>query len=299
MDTTTTQPTSTEGSENSGVIADQAVNEQSGGDQSLLNQTNQLTKQFDAPEWKTKLNEEYREHPTIRNFKDLNEFAKSYIHAQSLVGADKLVVPKDGSGEDAWNDVWNKLGRPEDPSKYEFNVEGETDEALLNAFKEQAHGAGLNTKQAQKLVEWWNEFNSGQMEKIQSDFKQQQEQGVSQLKAEWGEKGFEKNLSNARVAIDKYTDDNFKSWLDQTGLGNDPNMIKLFSKIGEGMAEKPVRGDDPGLGMSMGVDAAQKRISSIKADLSHPYWDAKAPGHQDAVKEVQELYAVAYPDLEE
>ena len=37
--------------------------------------------------------EEYRGEKSLSNFKDMNDFVKSYLSAQKIVGADKIPVP--------------------------------------------------------------------------------------------------------------------------------------------------------------------------------------------------------------
>ena len=40
--------------------------------------------------------------PSVKNFTNMNDFVKSYIHAQSMIGADKVVIPKAGADEKTW-----------------------------------------------------------------------------------------------------------------------------------------------------------------------------------------------------
>ena len=59
--------------------------------------------------------EEYREEKSLQNFSNMNDFVKSYLHSQKLVGADKIPIPNKLATDDDWNAVYERLGRPQNP----------------------------------------------------------------------------------------------------------------------------------------------------------------------------------------
>ena len=63
-------------------------------------------------DWKQELPDDLRDHPSIANMQDVTSLAKSMVHAQSLVGADKIAVPGKWADEQDWNQVYDKLGSP-------------------------------------------------------------------------------------------------------------------------------------------------------------------------------------------
>ena len=75
-----------------------------------------------APEvvsdWRSGLPEDVAGDPSLADIKDVSSLAKSYVHAQRMVGRDKVSIPQEGAGEDEWNSFYDRLGRPE---KYEIN----------------------------------------------------------------------------------------------------------------------------------------------------------------------------------
>ena len=106
--------------------------------------------------------EEYKGEKSLANFKDMNDFVKSYLSAQKIVGADKIPVPNKFATEDDWKAVFNKLGAPEKPEDYKYNFkEGEVDKDLLSNFNQQAHKLGLLPQQAESLIKFYNEMNEG------------------------------------------------------------------------------------------------------------------------------------------
>ncbi len=63
--------------------------------------------------WKEAISEEYRSNPNIEKFTELDALAKSYINAVSMIGTDKIPLPGKSATDEQWNEVYNKLGRPE------------------------------------------------------------------------------------------------------------------------------------------------------------------------------------------
>ena len=69
-------------------------------------------------DWKASLSEDLRNDPSLSSISDVGSLAKSFVHAQRMVGADKVAIPKDDASPDDWNEYYNRLGRPE---KYEIS----------------------------------------------------------------------------------------------------------------------------------------------------------------------------------
>ena len=108
--------------------------------------------------WKESISEQYRNDPNIEKFTEIDALAKSYINATKMIGQDKVVIPTNNSTEEAWNDVYDKLGRPESAEKYSLDAKSEVvnfDEAAIKSFAEQSHKLGLNNKQAQGILEFY------------------------------------------------------------------------------------------------------------------------------------------------
>ena len=53
--------------------------------------------------------EGFKEEKALDNFNNMEDFVKSYLHAQKLVGADKIPVPNKHATEEDWNEVFKKL----------------------------------------------------------------------------------------------------------------------------------------------------------------------------------------------
>ena len=60
------------------------------------------------------LGEEFRGNPIFANFQDVNGLAKSYMHAQRMIGADKIAIPGKHATDEERLEVYRKLGSPAD-----------------------------------------------------------------------------------------------------------------------------------------------------------------------------------------
>ena len=102
------------------------------------------SQQDQSVDFKTLIPQEYQEEKSLQNFSNMNDFVKSYLHSQKLVGADKIPLPNKLATKEDWDVVYSKLGRPEtaDGYKYELPKETKLDEATLKNFSEEAHKLG-------------------------------------------------------------------------------------------------------------------------------------------------------------
>jgi len=104
-------------------------------------QTTTLTPETVITDWKANLSDEIRADKSLENIKDIEGLAKSYVHAQKLVGSDKIPVPNKFATDKDWDAVYEKLGRPADAAGYKYDLpeDQKIDEASLKNFSDQAH----------------------------------------------------------------------------------------------------------------------------------------------------------------
>ena len=233
------------------------------------------------------LSEDIRSDPSVVKFTDANAMAKSYISLSNMIGNDKVVIPRDSATPDEWRAVYNKLGAPDNADAYQF--EG-LDDGAATALRQQAYDAGLTQAQANKMVEFYN----GQMSGFTDDFNSTAEQSVSENKAaleqEWG-KAFEQNV-NIAARTAKYllgSTDMFDEiqLADGSYLGDSPEIVKLFHKLGQEFGEDKIIGETTELVMT--PDQADRKIAELMAPGT-PYRDRDHPEHDHYVEEVTKLF---------
>lgn len=233
--------------------------------------------------------EEYKGEKSLSNFKDMNDFVKSYLSAQKIVGADKIPVPNKFATDDDWKAVFNKLGAPEKPEDYKYNFkEGEVDQQLLSNFNQQAHKLGLLPQQAESLIKFYNDMNEGSSVQAEENAAKSRINTENELKKEFGPQ-YVKRLDQAkRLASSTLGNDFLENTYLQDGsrLGDNLNVVKAFSNLAEKLSEdEVVKGDSSSY---MTANEIEKEISSLTEEGS-PYWIKTHPNHRKAVDEVLKL----------
>ncbi|WP_175460974.1 peptidase, partial [Vibrio parahaemolyticus] len=127
--------------------------------------------------------------------------------------------------------------KPAAPEKYEFAApEGQAlDANALAVFEPIAKELGLTQEQAQKLVD------------IYPQIQQQQAEAWSKQIAEWGEQvkadkeiggdKFNASVGLAQRALDQFGNPELREYLNASGLGNHPALVRFCAKVGKSMAE--------------------------------------------------------------
>tara|TARA_R110000850_G_scaffold7159_2_gene26723 strand:+ start:270 stop:1106 length:837 start_codon:yes stop_codon:yes gene_type:complete len=252
-----------------------------------------------SEDWRSALSEDIRDDQNFDKFKDVNALAASYVNLQSHLGRDKIAKPV--TDED-WDDVYEFLGRPEDPDKYEIElpeglseeVSSQFNEEALSSFKQEAHKLGLNSNQVKSLVAWQANNVGAQHAQFSEIQNQSLEDGERALKEEWG-RAYDQNLNAAKKAFNEYGGDDLAEIMVSSGLGNNPVMLKAFANIAKTtMADKDLAGPSLGERAALTPEEAKTEAQSL---MSHPaYLNKKHPEHSGIVNKVQNLYAQAYPE---
>lgn len=151
--------------------------------------------------------------------------------------------PADGQKQDGDKPAEKKESdKPEGaPEKYEFQAaEGvELDTEALKEFEPVAREMNLTNEQAQKLVDVYPKILAGVQQRQAEAWQQTTEQWAADVKAdkEIGGDKLPSNLSAAQRALDQFGTPELKTYLNDTGLGNHPDLVKAFVKIGKAMSE--------------------------------------------------------------
>ena len=244
-----------------------------------------------ATSWKETISEEFRNDPNISKFTEIDALAKSYINATRMIGTDKVSVPNQNSTEDHWNEVYDKLGRPESADKYKLESKSEVvpiEETAVKQFAENAHALGLNNKQAQGILDFYKNSMEQTAKQTQIDAETAQAQAQQVLRQEWG-KSYDVNIQKA-ASLAKA---NMKAEVldlpmkDGSRLGDNPDVIKGFAKIADMLSEdKIISTESDNVNQGRDYDS---EISQIINDKSGPYWNSTHPDHAKMVQQVLTL----------
>ena len=253
--------------------------------------TTSTTQSTTPSTWKDSISEEYRKDPNIEKFTEADALAKSYINAVKMIGQDKLAVPTNNSTEEAWNEVYDKLGRPESAEKYSLDAKSKVvslDENAVKQFAETSHKLGLNNKQAQGLLEFYKTNMEGTAQQAKIDTETAQAQAEQELRSEWGREFDTKVKQAGSLAKANMKPEILDMTLSNgTRLGDHPEIIKGFAKIAGMMAEdKIVSTESESVQSNQSI---QDEIDTIINDRASPYWNKSHPNHD---KQVQQVYTL-------
>lgn len=249
-----------------------------------------------APSWRDSIAEDLRSDPALLKFSNLDDLAKSYKHLEKSIGANKISIPTDLATDDDWKQVFQKLGLPEKAEEYKVSAPKDAglDEKFLKSFTENAHKAGVLPKQAEKLLGWYGDMVKGIQEEQKTNQALEAEQTTNSLKREWGA-AFNEKIIRAQSAVREFGGEELMGFLNETGLGNNPVMIKLFDKLGGLVKEDSVAGREKTMGVMTPAEAMEKS-KQIMGDREHPFNIPHHPNHDKALAEMQRIYELAYPN---
>ena len=237
--------------------------------------------------WRDTLPEEIREHKSLSTIPDVGALAKSFVHAESMIGSDKIPVPGKWATDDDWSAVYSKLGRPETSGDYKLEAGETADADTLTWFKDTAHKVGLNSGQAQKLLSEYEERMGSQVTGNDAGLELARTEADLDLKREWG-RAYDNKMAGAKSVLMNFADEDLaeKTLADGTKFGDHPDVVRLFSKVGDFIREKI--GEDSiagpkGNGVMAPDEASQKRNEITKE--GSPYWDVRHPEHDWYVQE--------------
>lgn len=255
-----------------------------------LNNTPPIQEQI--ANWKDSLPDDLKAEKALESIQDVSGLAKSYIHAQKMIGSDKIPVPNKYATDEDWQAVYDKLGRPKSADEYKFDLKENSniDENALKGFREAAHKNGLLPKQAEAIMNFYNDMTQNYIEDLNSKSEQGRMNAEQSLKKEWGP-AYDNKIQHAHTVANKYLNEDFAhlTLSDGTKIGDHPEFIKAFANIANDLGEDQLVQAQGAQYMT--PNEIDKQIASLQQKGS-AYWDKNHPGHELAVQEVQDLLAL-------
>ena len=159
----------------------------------------------------------------------------SYNHLEKLHGAgeDALAIVPENGDADAWGNLYNRLGRPENASDYVFqrgDGEPDTDEST-NWLRDRLHEMGVSSAQATKFYNDVVQHDTELSKKESDDRNLSMDSELSKLRGEWGQKYDERvalaNRALARFGVGEEVLEKMK------GSAGYTDTIKAFANIGQ------------------------------------------------------------------
>ena len=210
--------------------------------------------------WRAALPADLQKHEALTSIKEVKDLGAAYV---DMVGKSKnaIYIPGADAKDDdkaAFNQKINEVrGVPAKPEEYELpfdkkakDYNAEMDSAVRNMF----HKAGVDKNQAQALLKEFTEidkkYGGANMEKIEqaaiekvvaqqkADSDKVMADTATALKTEWADK-YDANIALAMKAADNMEKvvPGFKQFAIDSGMGNNPFLLKAFAFVGSAISE--------------------------------------------------------------
>jgi hypothetical protein len=287
-------------------FADPAGEDTGGGSGEAAVETTQATTAetpaSDNGEWKSNLPDDMKGSASLTDINTVEDLAKSFISAQSLLGKSRIGVLSSDASPEEEAEFYNKIGRPKSVDGYELPTEGipedvSVDKGRLDSILKLAHETGMTKKQVAKMYRGMLELDSSNAQNMEKERATYQDNAVNTLKKEWGH-AFDEKTSLASNTAKKFGGESFINMLEETGMGNNIDLIRAFANIGRIVAEDEIHGKGSSESFVMSPAEAKVEITTKMNDreFMSAYKSRANSGNMEAVKRMQQLHSLAYPE---
>lgn len=158
------------------------------------------------------------------------------------VEGDGDAAKKDGEQQDG-DKPQEPEGAPEAYGDFEVPEGFELDAEVMGEFQAVAKELNLSQAQAQGLVNLQNQLmqkvEAARSEMLESALTEQRNRWADEIKndPELGGANFEKTRATCAKAMQAFADDDLRILFNESGIGNNPAVVKLFHNIGKGLQE--------------------------------------------------------------
>ncbi len=183
---------------------------------------------------------------------------------------DEGEAPAPGEAEAPEGEAKGEGESGEDAPEFELSIpEGfEVDEAALADLKTLAKEAGLKPEQAQKLVDMHVGVQKALVERADAAIAEHAKAMQAAVKAdkEIGGAAFESSLKVAKATLSRFGTPELVAAVNESGLGNHPELIRLLVRVGKATSEDSSAGKHSGSPTAASKEEALLR--SLYPDLS-------------------------------
>lgn len=198
---------------------------------------------------------------------------------QAPVPAADAAVPPAATAPDSAHAY--ELKRPDLPDGIPW------DEGFEKAALPIAHGLGLSPQQLQGLVDFYAGHQAEAFAAAGRARQLEETRATEALQAEWGT-DYTVKLSQAARAARYFGGEDLVNLLNETGLGNNPRLIRAFERAGALLGEDTLRGATGSSTQAMAPTDAMRKAREL---MQKPgYLKREHPDHFDLVAEVNAMF---------
>ena len=205
--------------------------------------------------WRAALPADLQNNETLSSYKEVKDLGAAHLDLTTKYKdmerkvseyegrlKNALFLPADDAADEERAAFYNKLGRPETPDKYSFKKPEDWPEDLPyneefeRGFREFIHKIGLPDRAAGQIYSWYSGIVLEQAKKDLERRNALLTEGQKKMQEEWKDK-FDENVKITARAVEAFGGPDLLRFLDESGLGNHPLLVKTFYNIGRAMTE--------------------------------------------------------------
>jgi hypothetical protein len=206
------------------------------------------------PTFRDSLPEDLRENEGLSGFEDSGALARAHLETTTKFSELQASLP----------------AAVESVDDYQFDIPAgiEPDQPRIDAFKQFAFERKIPLDVAKDLVSLQLQYEKEARERATEEFNNQvkktEKETLETLKKDWGDK-YQSNLDLATRVTTRFADDAIKTFLDNSGFGNNPEVIKLMANIGNALSEDVLVSGDKDTGARLQGEHGQKVFALEKS----------------------------------
>lgn len=146
------------------------------------------------------------------------------------------------------------------------------DEAALGEYKSVAQALGLKGEQAQKVFDVYAKHEAArdaarQAQAVEArEAQNRQWAEAARADKEYGGGNFDASLAHAQRAMARFGSKELLTWLNESGAGNHPELMRAFIRAGKAISEDNTRGASSGGGVSSEQAVLRSRYPTMFKD---------------------------------
>lgn len=210
-----------------------------------------------VPAWMSQLPDELKSSAVLAKFGKLGDLAKAYQELAAKADGALQLPAKDAKPEDV-QAFYEKLGQPKTAAEYEITGEN------ADMFRAIAYNSHLTQSQAKSMYEAIVKVGTDAVAKRQQQMKTQYAETEAALKEEYGTH-YQEKLELLTRGMRAYGNGAIQQKLQSAGLSFDPDIVRMFIRIGELTSEAPATGKGAtGNGYTPNADGGMFDFAGLK-----------------------------------
>ena len=194
------------------------------------------------------LPEDIRGSDSLKVIKNLTDLAKRTVHAEKMVGKNKVAVPKADASESEWAAFHAAVGAanpalsiPDSPGEYKFDVpedmKGIYTEDRIKSSQEIAHKIHATKAQYEIFMQADAEQTAQAIAEQKQEIERKHDENILALKKEWGEAYPERQHVVKRLIAEAFGNNETGKMDFLQKFAGDPDFVRFAAVIGSRMVE--------------------------------------------------------------